>query len=756
MAKRSGNQISGGVTLDITQFNKNVKALDGEIRVVESGFRAASSTLGDWGKTSEGTKLRHQALSKEIELQKQKIEALKGAYDAMYKANKNNTEGLQTQQIKINQASEALGKMQGELTDTTIAFGKATGKMKDNADAAKDNAKAAEGLKKAFSALAGVAAGVVAGVGAIGAGIGKLFLDTAKAADGITEMSDKTGMSVERIQELDFAGKQLGVDLETMTGSNAKLIRSMEAAKKPGSDQANAFAALGVSVTDSNGNLRDSKTVWNETLVALGKMSNETERDAMAMSLMGKNAQELNPLIKASGPVLDGLIQKSHELGAVMSEKDVKAMGDFNDTLDGLKSGLKGTAGTLATAFLPAFQGIADKAGGYLTKFSSIVNSSNGDIGKMASGVGGLLGEIFSDIGKSMPQMLNAGLGILQGILDAIMANIDVMVDGAVKIVMSLVDFILKNLPKFLEAGIKILIALIRGIAEALPTLIPQIVKVLMDMVMILIQNLPLLIQAGMDLLVGLIQGIIGAIPLLVQMLPQIITTLVNMIPQIISSLITTIISNLPQIILAGIQLLIGLVTGLIQAIPELVKMIPQIIIAIVGALIKAAPELWKAAKQIVTSLWDGLKAVWSSLVDAGKNLISGIWEGIKGAANWLWEQIKGFFSGILQKIKDFLGIQSPSTVFAGYGKNMALGLGVGFLGQVNSVGGQLQSGVQKMIAGLSPSLNLNMNAQLAGAGAFPGMGVGGTRETYQFFAPVVLQGAAGQTLGETIKARRY
>ena len=44
---------------------------------------------------------------------------------------------------------------------------------------------------------------------------------------------------------------------------------------------------LGISVTDASGNLRDSETVYWETIDALGKVSNETERDALAMRIFG-------------------------------------------------------------------------------------------------------------------------------------------------------------------------------------------------------------------------------------------------------------------------------------------------------------------------------------------------------------------------------------------------------------------------------------------------------------------------------------
>ena len=62
-----------------------------------------------------------------------------------------------------------------------------------------------------------------------------------------------------------------------------------------------------------------------------------------------------------------------------------------------------------------------------------------------------------------------------------------------------------------------------------------------------------------------------------------------------------------------------------------------------------------------------------------GKNIVQGVWEGIKSAAAWIRDKVTNFFGGIVDGVKDFLGIHSPSKVFAGIGGFMAEGLGVGF-----------------------------------------------------------------------------
>ena len=72
-------------------------------------------------------------------------------------------------------------------------------------------------------------------------------------------------------------------------------------------------------------------------------------------------------------------------------------------------------------------------------------------------------------------------------------------------------------------------------------------------------------------------------------------------------------------------------------------------------------------------------KAIPERFKEIGKNIVQGVWEGIKSAAAWIRDKVTNFFGGIVDGVKDFLGIHSPSKVFAGIGGFMAEGLGVGF-----------------------------------------------------------------------------
>lgn len=192
-------------------------------------------------------------------------------------------------------------------------------------------------------------------VGAV-AGLSTLVMKSAATADELQRLSDVTGLSAERLQELKYAGSNLGVELETITGAQAKLTKAMFAAKGGTGKQADAFKQLGISVTDSNGNLKDSKEIMVEAFNALNKMGNATERDATSMQLFGKSAMELNPLIKAGGDELARLTDEAKKNGAVISNENIAKLDRFGDSIDAMKLSIQGAAGKIAADLVPTLE----------------------------------------------------------------------------------------------------------------------------------------------------------------------------------------------------------------------------------------------------------------------------------------------------------------------------------------------------------------------------------------------------------------
>lgn len=84
--------------------------------------------------------------------------------------------------------------------------------------------------------------------------------------------------------------------------------------------------------------------------------------------------------------------------------------------------------------------------------------------------------------------------------------------------------------------------------------------------------------------------------------------------------------------------------------------------------------------------LWDWISNGFKGLVEVGGNLISGLWQGITGAAGTVWNSICDFGSSIVNGFCDFFGIHSPSRVMAGIGEYLSLGLAQGITDETGSV----------------------------------------------------------------------
>lgn len=162
------------------------------------------------------------------------------------------------------------------------------------------------------------------------------------------------------------------------------------------------------------------------------------------------------------------------------------------------------------------------------------------------------------------------------------------------------------------------------------------------------------------------------------------------------------------------------------------------------GALSKAwgaVTSAWNGATGFFSGIWDGIKGVfsnaWDAFTDIGGNIVKGIWNGITNLAGWLRDKITGFFSGIVNGVKSFLGIHSPSTVFAGIGGNMALGLSTGWDSEYGDIKRQIEGGLNFGAATVGLNATARYGAQ-DGSGR-TGNGWGNTYVTIN--SPVAVDG---------------
>ena len=185
--------------------------------------------------------------------------------------------------------------------------------------------------------------------------------------------------------------------------------------------------------------------------------------------------------------------------------------------------------------------------------------------------------------------------------------------------------------------------------------------------------------------------GIVGsAIGEFTNALPQFVSTAV----EIVKSLVNGIKDNLPQIAEGAVTTVETLADGIIDMLPDIIETGMKLIVALANSLITHIPQLIVKIPEIIRAIVNGFSDGMPNIIEIGKNIVNGIWEGIKSLAGWLKDNVKGFFGDIVNGAKNALGIHSPSTVFAGIGENMALGLGNGWNDEYGRISKNIKSGL--------------------------------------------------------------
>lgn len=231
-----------------------------------------------------------------------------------------------------------------------------------------DSAQFTAGLKKAETGLGsfGKAAGVgLAAVAVAATAAATAFGIAAKGAidhaDALSKSAQKAGVTTEALSRLAYAASFSDVSMETLTGSLGKLSKAMaDSLITPTSTAAIAFKALGISVTDSTGQLRDSTDVFSDIAEKFALLKDGSTKTALAMQIFGKSGAALIPMLNGGGSEIKRFADEADRLGITLSTKTGKAAEKFNDTLSYIGKVMQGVVNQVTEAALPALQSLAD------------------------------------------------------------------------------------------------------------------------------------------------------------------------------------------------------------------------------------------------------------------------------------------------------------------------------------------------------------------------------------------------------------
>lgn len=457
------------------EYKAALAEINGGLKVLKSELNLAAEQFRDNAGSVEALTKKNDILERSILTQQEKIEKLKESLQYSAREYGESSEKTNGWKVALNNAEAELSKMQRELDQNTDAIKKMTppldkvkkalaetkeqgggvktalANLKEefslNTDSAKGLGTALtdiagqfgiqlpDGAAKAAEALNGINAGAalaVTGLGLLAAAIVKaekqlisMTKESAAYADNILTLSLTTGQTTDQLQEFSYASELIDVSLDTLQGSLTKLTNNMQdTANGTGNAQA-AFQQLGVSVTDADGHLRSANDVFYDAIDALGDVTNATERDALAMDIFGRSAQDLNPLIVQGADTLREYAQEAHDMGYVLDNDALAALGAVDDAYQRLQKTQEGVKNQLSEQFAPYLTEFYEKItrlikdGGQALKDSGLVDA----FGMILESVGDLIAptnELAEDSVPKLTQALRPLAEVMAGIADTI------------------------------------------------------------------------------------------------------------------------------------------------------------------------------------------------------------------------------------------------------------------------------------------------------------------------------------------------
>ena len=373
-----------------TNINSSLREIGSEMKLVTAEFSDNASS------TAALTK-KQEVLQKQLAEQAKKAEAAETALKKMREAGIEPTDpAFQKMQTNLNNTKAEMHKTQKQIEDTSSELKQS----KINWESVGDTVgKVGKAFGKAMAAL---------GTAAIGAAsaLAGMTVSAAAYADEILTTATNTHIAADDLQKYQYALNFIDGDINTLTKTMKKNTQIMDDARNGNEEYSAAYDKLGVSVVDANGELRNGQDVYWEVIDALGEIENETERDALAVTLLGKSGTELNTIIDAGSEAFKALGDEAEAMGVVMSGEALNALGAFDDKLQTLKAGLSGLKNSAALIALPFLNDLAAEGIPILAKFSKGIQDANGDITQMSAVIGEGLSDVINLFVEKLPEFI--------------------------------------------------------------------------------------------------------------------------------------------------------------------------------------------------------------------------------------------------------------------------------------------------------------------------------------------------------------
>lgn len=533
--------LASKLSLDKTEFEKNLTAAEKSISNFEKDIETASKTIanlkGTLNASVESLKKIDSALNKSGE----EAQKAKEKHVSLYK----NIQKLA--KSAASSAANSVAKLVKEISTVAPAIAKTTTKA----------TKAAATIVAAIGTISGAVVGVVS-----------------KVMDYTGEIDDNAqhlNMSTEQYQTWAFAVQKAGADVSTLETATRQLTDWTNKLSEGNGEAILSMKELGISYSDFS--QMDTAGQLQTVVEALQGLESQTDKTRLAQEIFGNRAyQQLMPLLNEEQGSFDALSESLKEQGAIIEDGLIKQGAELGDELQLLQSSAKSAGTALAADFLPDVSLVTEGLQGLMA-------GTEGSVDMISEGII----DVFSRIIEKLPELLSTAVDIIRQIIDGISKMLPNIMPDIILALKLIIKAIADILPQLTDILFEVISGLLDAIIELLPDLVPVLSDLIEQLLYKIVEILPDLMYAFIDLVTAVVKVLMSIDwgKFVTKLLKQIISIAFEVIPSlnILKGLVGLIFGNSDEIMNGvGINLGKSLVNGLIQSIEQGINLIIGVI----------------------------------------------------------------------------------------------------------------------------------------------------------------------------------
>lgn len=443
-------------------------------------------------------------------------------------------------------------------------------------------------------------------------------------------------------------GSDAGTSLKTM----------LQRLAAPTDKAAEAIAAYGLNIRDSNGKMKDISGIADELTGKLGSLS-DAERDAALQTIFGSDASRAAAILMQSGS--EGLakyIAATNDATAAETMANAQK-GELSWALENMGGAIESASIAFGTALAPAITVVAGVIGNVAEAFASLpagVQTGIAVVLALVAALGPLL-MVIGSVVAALPT-ISEGFAVLGGALAVPLAPAAAVV-AAIAAIAAAIYAAWTTSETFCAA-------VMAGV-DAISSKVQEICAFLAPYVQAFVDQIVSTVQVAMDTLGPIIGAVLTVI---VSTVVPILTSIMDTVAQVLAVILATV-TNVMAAVSAVIQGAWTLIQGIFQTVLGVIlavttgdfTMLQQGVSNILNGLAGIVSGVLQGIASVFSGQWNAIRAVVTGVCNAVSGAVSGAFNGIKSVIDSTMNGAKSTVSGALDAISGFfagLHLQFP------------------------------------------------------------------------------------------------